>query len=439
MSPRAWGRRDFLLSLGGGALSLGVAEETWPAGLRRMIRMGMEGIRHPSGIRRVRMGCVLPAENAGRSSGTEAGILLGREESEEVGALLGVKLDVQVERVERPDEVDAAGARLIASGVQVMVGAVEPRASRALGRATSQAGVLFVDIGLSSDTPSTATDSPCGPPAFRVGVDPATGLGLVLEALAMEAPDAPIAPGGTILLVGNPDDPQLARSRETLTRRGGETRILDASSPARALSDALRSVGGAGASVAPRVLLVGPAALPWAFRPGALEAVDFVLATVPIPAQGPRPLVPVHAPTLWHPGLIRFGAAQLNERHERRFGTLMDPSAWAGWFGVKLLWEAALREGAGGNESPLEDRLIDPATRFDGHKGVGLGFRSDGLLRQPLYLVRTDPDGGSEVVHEGPDAPRGTPFVAAFDSLGPAESPCRYGGADPAPTAPPAP
>jgi hypothetical protein len=426
MSPRAWGRRDFLLSLGGGALTLAAGEGVWGDGLEGVVRPGMEGngLRSDTGTgrRTVRIGCVLPPGDAGRDSGTEAGILLGREESQQVGALLGVELEVRVERVGRPEEVEAAGARLMADGAQVLVGAVEPPASRELRRATSRKGVLVVDARPFGVVPSNAIDSRCPPPAFRVGVDPATGMGLVLEALAVGAP------GGPTVLVGDPGDPQLARGREALTRRGEDARILDASAAAHTLSEELRSLDEGGPSGPSRILLVGPTALTWAFRPGAVGATHPIFATTSLRPGGPSPVVPVHAPALWHPGLVRFGAAQLNERHARRFGTPMDPSAWAGWFVVKLLWEVILREGAGGSGESLGQRLTDPATRFDGHKGVGIGFRSDGLLRQPLYIVRTDPDRGSEVVHEGPVVPRGKPFVEAFDSLALPGPPCRSSG-----------
>ena len=473
MSPRAWGRRDFLL-LGGGALGLAAGEGVWGGGLAGVVQRGVLASRArsaaPSVRRRtvprgtVRMGFVLPSGDAGRSSGMEAGILLGSEESEQVGALLGVELDVRVERVERggrPEEVEAAGARLVAAGVQVLVGAVEPRASLELERTASRAGVIFVDALPFSVTPSARTDaSSCVPPAFRVGMDHATGVGLVLEALAQEAlaqeaqearaQESPALgpPGGPTILVGDPGDPQLERARKTLARLGDDPRILDASTPAATLSDELGFEHERGAAASSRIVLVGPAALAWAFSPGAAETAHLVVATTPLEPEGPLPVTSVHAPALWHPGLVRFGAAQLNERHERRFGNPMDPSAWAGWFVVKLLWDLILREagtasgepvpeslGESRGESPgeaLGERLMDPATRFDGHKGVGMGFRSDGRLRQPLYLVRTDPEGASEVVHEGPLAPQGTPFVAAFDALAlppwPPRPPCRSGG-----------
>lgn len=90
----------------------------------------------------------------------------------------------------------------------------------------------------------------------------------------------------------------------------------------------------------------------------------------------------------WHPSLARFGAEQLNQRFETRFGSPMDERVWVAWMAVMVATEAALRN------TTLE-RL-----RFDGHKGARLSFRSeDHTLRQPLYVVA-----GDEVLGEvGPE------------------------------------
>jgi hypothetical protein len=81
----------------------------------------------------------------------------------------------------------------------------------------------------------------------------------------------------------------------------------------------------------------------------------------------------------WHPALTKFGAEQLNQRFESRFGAPMDERAWTAWLAVMVASEAALRN------TTLE-RL-----RFDGHKGARLSFRpEDHTLRQPLYVVAGD-------------------------------------------------
>lgn len=90
----------------------------------------------------------------------------------------------------------------------------------------------------------------------------------------------------------------------------------------------------------------------------------------------------------WRHDLVRYGAAQLNDRYRARFGTSaqMSGHAWAGWFAAKALVEACLRAPA---MTPVAVRDTLLTLRFDGHKGEPLHFSPDGVLQQPLY----SPDG----------------------------------------------
>jgi ABC-type branched-subunit amino acid transport system substrate-binding protein len=90
---------------------------------------------------------------------------------------------------------------------------------------------------------------------------------------------------------------------------------------------------------------------------------------------------------LWSSHLERFGAAQLNDRFQSRFHRPMDSLAWAGWFAVKVAWEASLRVRSA-DGSAIAGYLERETTQFDGQKGVPLSFRRwDHQLRQPLYAV----------------------------------------------------
>jgi hypothetical protein len=90
----------------------------------------------------------------------------------------------------------------------------------------------------------------------------------------------------------------------------------------------------------------------------------------------------------WHPALERFGAAQLNERYRKRFGTDMNERAWAGWLSIKILLDAALRTGTS-DRCTMERFLLSAAGRFDGQKGVPLFFDPETReLVQPLYTPR---------------------------------------------------
>ena len=102
------------------------------------------------------------------------------------------------------------------------------------------------------------------------------------------------------------------------------------------------------------------------------------------------------ADVAWHPALVRFGAAQLNDRYRKRFGREMDERAWAGWMSIKILVDAALRTRTS-DQCSLERFLLGTEGRFDGHKGVPLYF--DPVTRelvQPLYAPR--PSGEPAVV-----------------------------------------
>jgi hypothetical protein len=90
---------------------------------------------------------------------------------------------------------------------------------------------------------------------------------------------------------------------------------------------------------------------------------------------------------LWDDRLERFGAAQLNDRFRSRFNRPMGSSAWAGWFAVKVAWEASLRARSS-DGSAIAAYLERDTTQFDGQKGVPLSFRRwDHQLRQPLYAA----------------------------------------------------
>lgn len=95
--------------------------------------------------------------------------------------------------------------------------------------------------------------------------------------------------------------------------------------------------------------------------------------------QAPAPRAQV---VEWHPTLVKFGAAQLNERFTRATAAPMDADVWVGWLAVKALAEALLRN--------TNDDLCGTLRRqaLDGHKGEPLRFdQASGRLRQPLYIA----------------------------------------------------
>jgi len=100
-----------------------------------------------------------------------------------------------------------------------------------------------------------------------------------------------------------------------------------------------------------------------------------------------------YAVVLWHASLEKFGAQQLNDRYRAATGSPMTSAAWAGWFGVKALFESAMRTKSV-DAATVTAYLRAPTTQFDGHKGAPLSFDAAGILRQPLYVLREGAGGG---------------------------------------------
>jgi hypothetical protein len=90
------------------------------------------------------------------------------------------------------------------------------------------------------------------------------------------------------------------------------------------------------------------------------------------------PLRPDPSSVAWHSSLRRYGAAELNARFLRMTQRKMDSDSWTAWLSMKIILEASLNE-----------REI-ASLRFDGHKGIPLGFDSQRVLQQPLYRVDAD-------------------------------------------------
>lgn len=92
-------------------------------------------------------------------------------------------------------------------------------------------------------------------------------------------------------------------------------------------------------------------------------------------------------PVLWHAGLSRYGAAQLNDRFLAQSGTPTDAPGWAAWMAMKIVWEAALRT-APADPVAIAAFLSSQDALFDGHKGEQLRFDPiTHQLLQPLYLA----------------------------------------------------
>jgi hypothetical protein len=97
----------------------------------------------------------------------------------------------------------------------------------------------------------------------------------------------------------------------------------------------------------------------------------------------------VDSAVAWDSSLERFGAAQLNQRYQRRFGSAMDAWAWGGWMATKVVLDAVLKTKTS-EPCALQRFLVSDGARFDGHKGVSLFFDPQTRqLVQPVYIRRS--------------------------------------------------
>jgi ABC-type branched-subunit amino acid transport system substrate-binding protein len=122
---------------------------------------------------------------------------------------------------------------------------------------------------------------------------------------------------------------------------------------------------------------------------------------------------------VWHPRLVRFGAAQVIERFERTFDTAMDESAWAGWLAVKIVFDAVQRTGTT-DTGEIAGHLASADAVFDGHKGRPLTFNpASHELRQPLYIVAA-----GELLGEVPQGRGAGGTPPSLDALRPESDTC---------------
>jgi hypothetical protein len=167
--------------------------------------------------------------------------------------------------------------------------------------------------------------------------------------------------------------------------------------PARAASTGVAAVVSAhppeGAGPAPggaAILCIAPARD--ATPPGTLAVASSIAARAAALARwraSAADAAAVREPRVvdWDGSLVRYGAAQLNERYRRRFGHPMDEGAWTAWLALKVALETAIRAGT---DAPERVAARLRAATFDGHKGAVLRFDPSGVLVQPVYVVDTD-------------------------------------------------
>jgi hypothetical protein len=116
----------------------------------------------------------------------------------------------------------------------------------------------------------------------------------------------------------------------------------------------------------------------------------------------------------WHPAFTKYAAEQLNLRFRKSQGRDMDDRAWAGWVAVRMVADSVARLSTA--DPPRLLGYLRTELAFDGQKGVTMGFRENGQLRQILLIVE-----GPRIVGEAPV--KGVVDATDLDSLGSVQCP----------------
>lgn len=350
-------RRGFLGLAAAGAMSV-----AWPS---------------PRGGRaRLRIGVITTAPRAGlpadaRVRGVLDGVTLGADEASHTAMLFGGDIDLMYADLAGESDVTTAARSLAGRGAQVLLGAVDGDAATALDRFAMEGRVLVLHLLAPAPGSPLAAGS-----AWSMYVAPSLEARAASVLEVLHAGDGVAA--GAIPIVGGDADVALARAIDgRVAARLGRPPLLAAtgapSDDAAPSPDAMLAIAARDAFTAAVLIDRGT---------GGRRVVDLFGTTE---AHSPTRTAGFVRADSWAPGLERFGAGQLNDRFRARFGAeaAMRGAAWAGWFAMKAVVEAALRARV---EDAASIRRALLAGRFDGHKGEPLVFSREGILAHPLYV-----------------------------------------------------
>jgi ABC transporter substrate binding protein (PQQ-dependent alcohol dehydrogenase system) len=408
-----WTRRRFLLcaatAAGGALLS--------PPRLAAFARS-----RPPLGV--LRIGLVAASGAMPAAFGAADGVRLGIDEAARTAALFGRRVEL-VQPPSATSDPAAAARGLVDAGAHVLLSALAPDATAAAASVAEERRVPLLNLAASADE---LRGEQCARFLFHLAPSDAMRADAVVRWLASTR-----KPRSISVIV----DSDAARAK-TADRVEAALRAQGVTVAPRAVvappADGAVATSTAGSGAVDAVVLIADARSAASFV-GGWNRTDAVLVDLSDAARSegaPTGGGEVVRAVAWSAALERFGADQLNQRFQRRYGRGMDDAAWAGWAAVKTAWEAAMR-GNAGDGAAIAAYLADGRAELDGQKGWPLSFRPwDRQLRQPLYLVSSGGNAApGRVVGEVPGGERGGgDSAAALDVLGVgrAESACQRGG-----------
>jgi branched-chain amino acid transport system substrate-binding protein len=354
----------------------------------------------------LRIGTVFPArsgENPVRASindftgqGARMGAILADERVGDAASQMGIRLDVLLASSPSADAARRAAARLVATEeVHVLVGGVGAGQADEIAAVTAAAGIPFLNVGSARDGLRTEW---CGESVFHiepsgamyldamvafhasrharnwyiVHEDDASGAALeqrARSAIARHDPSGAVAGSSAV----RPGQPVYVVELNTIETSGADTVLL--------LIEARDQIAflGQGADIGIDI--------PTVTFPEAVSQTRDYMAAARLNAAEASPRYRFAA---WDVSLDTPDAEALNDRFTSRWGEVMNPTAWASYVAIDLVFQAVQR--VGGDPTAIAAALAEPGATFDVRKGVPVSFRSwDHQLRQPIYVVEVDP------------------------------------------------
>lgn len=343
----------------------------------------------------IRVGHVAPTDGPMGAMGRAAvrGARLGAQDAGQAARLLDRSFELLEETGDTPDEAVRGAERLVDRGASAVVGGIGDEACAALMEAADRLGVPFLNVGSDADR---FRGEACSASTFHVQASETMYLDATVHWLVRRARQGLVNFIGQrqelwrwhVLYEGTPQGRRLhRRARATLNRVGGEllgsTEIDPArGDPAVAFREALADDPWAVLGI---VKGEGLLRLLETHRDAGSGA-DLALPFADGLRYGEGASPAAFWPSLWHSGLFRYGARELNNRYREAFDRPMGPQGWANWTAVKLLGDLLVsppRE----EDSGLVERL-EREVAFDGYKGPPLSFRPwNHQMGQGMYVL----------------------------------------------------
>lgn len=329
--------------------------------------------------------------------GAEQGAEMAEEEHLFNADIFGLEFAVPIVRADGADQVTAAAQTLLdEQEIVAVAGGFTLDEAAALSAWSAETGVPFLNVGAEHDA---LRNDLCEATSFHV----APSAGMYLDALVGWYVRSAFRDWFFVLGEGMDAEALADRTRWSMRERHFGAREAGRASferggDAGALADA---IDRSGADV---VLLLmdaehqletmaaleetGSTTIVAGFPTGETQTRTFFdLSRTVAPTLGTD-----HRATAWEASLDAYGAREINARFRDMFGVPMEPSAWATYQAVKVVFEAATLGGSSDPEAVVE-YITGPEGVFDVWKGIGVTFRPwDHQLRQSLFLVRIRED-----------------------------------------------